>query len=567
MEPKSPHRWTAFLPARWVRGYQAAWLTQDAVAGVTLAAYAVPVSLAYATLAGLPPQNGIYCYLVGGLFYALFGTSRQLAIGPTSAISMLVGTTIAGMAANEPERWVAIAGLTALLVAVLCAIAYVLRLSNLVNFISETILIGFKAGAALTIAMTQLPKLFGVSGGGEHFFERVWILATQLGGTNGIVLVLGLLALGMLLLGEKRLPGHPVALPVIALATVIVSLFSLDQQGVSTVGVLPRGLPEFQTPSLRPRDVDGIVPLAGACFILAYIEGISAARALAQKHDYRISARTELLGLGMANLAAAFAQGYPVAGGLSQSVVNDKAGAKTPLALIFASLTLALCLLFLTDLLTNLPNVVLAAIVLVAVRGLIDVAALKHLYRVSRFEFSICMVAFAGVLLLGILKGVLLAVVVSLLMLLRGAARPHVAILGRIPGAHRYSDLARNPDNESIPGALIFRVEGALLYFNADHVREVVWESVLSALDLRLVVCDLSNSPYVDVAGARMLTRLHQDLQRRGVDLRVVEARAQARDLLRAEGVEDRVGYLGRHLALDAVIEEYENTPRNPRTT
>jgi len=438
----------------------------------------------------------------------------------------------------------------------------VLRLSNLVNFISETILIGFKAGAALTSAMTQLPKLLGVPGGGEHFVERAWILAGQAGETNAAVLLLGLIGLGVLLMGEKLFPGRPVALLVIALATAAVSLFSLDRQGVSTVGVLPRGLPELLTPSLRPRDIDGIVPLAAACFILAYIEGISAARTLAQKHDYRIAPRTELLGLGVANLAVAFAQGYPVAGGLSQSVVNDKAGAKTPMALIFASATLALCLLFLTGLLTNLPNVVLAAIVLVAVRGLIDIAALRHLYRVSRFEFTISLVAFIGVLLLGILKGVLLAVVVSLLMLLRGAARPHVAILGRIPGSRRYSDLQRHPDNESIPGVLIFRVEGGLLYFNADHVREIVWQRISAARDLRLVVCDLSNSPQVDVAGARMLGRLHQDLAGRSVGFRVVEAHARVRDMLRAEGLEERVGYLGRHLTLDSVIEEYEQAPR-----
>jgi high affinity sulfate transporter 1 len=549
------------LPAlTWLPLYERSWLRSDLIAGITLAAYAIPVSLAYASLAGVPPQAGIYCYLAGGLLYAAFGTSRQLAIGPTSAISMLVGATIAGMAITDPARWASIAALSALLVAVLSGVAYVLRLSTLVNFISETILLGFKAGAALTIAMTQLPKLFGVPGGGENFFERAWLLGSQLGETNWTVLALGLIGLAVLLVGEKLLPGRPVALLLVALAIAAASIFSLASYGVATVGSLPQGLPSLRPPSLRPRDVDGVVPLAAACFILAYIEGISAARSLAKQNDYEISPRTELLGLGMANLAAAFAQGFPVAGGLSQSVVNDKAGAKSPLALVFASGTLALCLLFLTGLLTNLPTVVLAIIVLVAVTGLIDLAELRHLYRVSRYEFAISMVAFAGVLLLGILRGVLLAVIVSLLMLLRSAAQPHVAILGRIPGSRRYSDLERHPDNESIPGVLIFRVEGPLLYFNADYVRGAVWAKVESAPGVRLVVCDLSNSPSVDVASARMLRRLHADLQARGIALRVVEAHARARDLLRAEGVEDRVGYLGRHLALDAVIAEHEQS-------
>jgi MFS superfamily sulfate permease-like transporter len=246
-----------------------------------------------------------------------------------------------------------------------------------------------------------------------------------------------------------------------------------------------------------------------------------------------------------------------VAGGLSQSVVNDKAGARTPLALVFASAALAACLLFLTKLLANLPTVVLAAIVLVAVRGLIDLKALRHLWRVSRLEFRVAMVALAGVLLFGILKGVLLASIASLLMLLAGAARPHVAFLGRIPGTGRFSDLARHPDNEALPGILIFRVESSLLYFNADHVRHAVWERVQAATELRLVVCDLSGAPIVDVAGARMLAAMHTELAKCEVRMRIVEAHAKVRDLLRAEALEDRVGYLGRHISVDQAIAEF----------
>jgi high affinity sulfate transporter 1 len=543
---------------QWLAGYQARWLQADLIAGITLAAYAVPVSMAYATLAGLPPHYGIYCYLLGGFFYAVFGTSRQLAIGPTSAIALVVGTTVAAMADGDRSRWAEIAALTALVVAGLSVLAWLLRLSGLVSFISETILVGFKAGAALTIAMTQLPKLFGVKGGGENFFERAWTLAGQLGETNLAVLAIGLGALVLLLLGDRFLPARPVALLVVALAIAVVSLTSLEEAGVATVGALPAGLPDFKLPSLRLRDVDGILPLGCACFLLAYIEGISAARAIAARHDYQINPRQELLALGAANVAVAFGQGFPVAGGLSQSAVNDKAGARTPLALLFASLTLAACLLFLADLLGNLPTVVLAAIVLVAVRGLIDLPALRHLRRVSRLEFRIAMVALVGVLLLGILKGVLLAAIASLLMLIAGAARPHVAFLGRIPGTRRYSDFARHPDNEALPGIVIFRVESSLLYFNIEHVRHVVGERIHATDKLRLVVCDLSDAPFVDVAGARMLAGLHQDLAKRQVRLRIVEAHAKARDLLRAEGLEERVGYLGRHMSVEQAITELQ---------
>src|SRR5262245_15577776 len=270
--PEGPnHGWRAvFPPAHWFAAYRLQWLAGDAVAGVTLAAYAIPVSLAYASLAGLPPQNGIYCYLIGGLFYALFGSSRQLAIGPTSAISMLVGVTLAGMAEGDPARWAAIAALTALVIAAMCIIAWLLRLSSLVNFISETILLGFKAGAALTIALTQLPKLFGVKGGGEQFFERLAILGGQLPETNLAVLAFGLVALALLLLGEKFLPGRPVALAVVIVSIVVLSVTSLVDQGFKVVGALPQGLPEFKLPGLRVRDVEGILPLAFACLLLAY---------------------------------------------------------------------------------------------------------------------------------------------------------------------------------------------------------------------------------------------------------------------------------------------------------
>ncbi|MBS1107276.1 MAG: sulfate transporter [Deltaproteobacteria bacterium] len=550
----------AFPPAQWLPAYRPQWLTHDAIAGATLAAYAIPVSLAYASLAGLPPQYGVYCYLVGGLFYALFGSSRQLAIGPTSAISMLVGVTVAGMAQGDPQRWADIAALTALVVAVMCVLAWLLRLSSLVNFISETILLGFKAGAALTIALTQLPKLFGVKGGGEHFFERIVVLGGQLPDTNLTVLAFGLAALAVLLLGEKLLPGRPVALFVVMASIAILSLTPIGDLGFQVVGALPQGLPDFHPPGLRLRDVDGVIPLAFACLLLAYVESVSAARTLAQANGYEIDPRQELLGLGVANLAAAFFQAYPVAGGLSQSSVNDKAGARTPLALVFASLTIGLCLMYLTGLLSNLPNVVLAAIVLVAVKGLIDVSALRHVWRVSRFEFSVSMVAFAAVLVLGILKGVMVAVVVSLLLLIRRAANPHVAFLGRIPGTRRYSDMERNPDNEAIPGALLFRVEASLLYFNVEHVRDAVWERIRSIPGpLRLVVCDLSMSPAVDLAGANMLLALHAGLQAKGVPLRLVAAHAAVRDLLRAAGLEERVGYFGRRVSVADAIDAFQS--------
>jgi high affinity sulfate transporter 1 len=545
-----------FPPAQWLPGYQAAWLRNDAAAGITLAAYAIPVSLAYASLAGLPPQHGIYCYLVAGIAYALFGTSRQLAVGPTSAISMLVGTTVAGMAAGDPARWVQIAALVAMIFAALSVVAWALKLSSLVNFISETVLLGFKAGAAFTIAMTQLPKLFGVKGGGEHFFERVGVLAGQLPDTNPVVLGFGLVAIALLVAGEKLIPSRPVALLVVIASILALTFTPLSQYAFKTVGLLPVGLPEIALPSLRATDVDGVIPLALACFLLAYIEGVSAARALAQKNGYEIDARQELFALGASNLAASLGQGYPVAGGLSQSTVNDKAGARTPLALVFASVTIGLCLLFLTGLLKNLPDVVLAAIVLVAVKGLVNVAELRRIWALSKMEFAIAMVAFAGVLLLGILKGVLLAAIISLLLLIRRAAQPHVARLGRVPGTRRFSDVERHPENESVPGALILRVDAGLVYFNTGHVRDRVRSLLAASGDgLKLVVWDLSTSPNVDLAGARLVGDIQREVAARGAALRVVDAHSQVRDLVR-KAVGESVGEVSRRISIEDVLAE-----------
>jgi high affinity sulfate transporter 1 len=552
-------RWH-FLPiSGWLPHYEPAWLRWDLVAGVTLAAYAVPQSLAYAGLAGLPPQTGLYCYLLAGLGYALFGSSRHLAIGPTSAIALLVGVTLSGLAGGDATRQAALASLTALIVAGVFALAWLLRLSVLVSFISESILTGFKAGAALVIATTQLPKLFGVRGGEGDFFERLGQLAGQLPETHLLTLVVGVGAILALMLGEKFLPGRPVALGVVLVAIVVASVGQIERQGVKVVGQLPAGLPHLQVAgaslgAVRIAELRQLTALAFACFLLAYIESVSAARTFALKHHYPVDPRQEFLGLGAANLLVGLWQGFPVAGGLSQSAVNEKAGARTPLSLAFAAVVIALVLLFFTGLFQNLPDTVLAAIVLIAVKGLIDPKELRYLWHASRIDFGAAGVALVGVLAMGILDGVIIAVLASLVMVLGRVARPHVAFLGRIPGTDRFSDVARHPENEGVPGVLAFRVEASLVYFNVDHVLEAVLQRVRSEPELRRVVYDLSNTPYLDVAGARMLRRLRDELADRNIELRVVGAHSEVRDRLRFEKLQDWVGPINRHVTLGEAV-------------
>jgi sulfate permease, SulP family len=545
-----------FPPLTWLAEYEPSWLRQDAIAGLTLAAYAIPVSLAYAGLAGLPPQVGIYGYMLGGIGYALLGSSRQLAVGPTSAISLMIAGTVGSLAGDDAIRYAQIASLSACAIALLCLIAWLFKLSILVRLVSDSILVGFKAGAGLTIIMSQLPSLFGVIGGGHNFFERAIRLAGQLGDINPMVLAIGVVACLLLLLGERFLPGRPVGLTVVALSILMATLFGLPSLGIPVTGNIPEGLPAFAVPTIGMLEFDELFPIAAGCVLLAYIEGVSAARSFAAKHGYSLDVQQEFLGLGAANLAVAFGHGYPVAGGLSQSAVNDAAGARTPLALVLCSFALALCLLFFTGLLTNLPKAVLAAIVFAAVYKLVDASALLRMWRVSRIDFYAAAIALVSVLLLGILQGVLLAALASIFLLLGRASQPNIAFLGRLPGTGRYSDSARHEGVVPLVGVIAFRPEASLLYINAETILETVLNAFRKSSDIKLVACDLSASPYIDLAGARMLHDLYDELASRHVAFCIVGAHAQLRDLLRAEGLAEKTDSGEWLQTLDSVLGE-----------
>ncbi|OPH81758.1 SulP family inorganic anion transporter [Nitrobacter vulgaris] len=545
-----------FPPLTWLAEYRLSWLRYDAIAGVTLAAYAIPVSLAYAGLAGLPPQVGIYGYLLGGLGYALMGSSRQLAVGPTSAISLMIASSVGALAGGDAMRFAQIASLAAFAVALLCLIAWLFKLSVLVRLVSDSILVGFKAGAGLTIIMSQLPNLFGVAGGGHNFVDRAIRLAGQIGNINPLVLAIGIAAVVLLLLGERFLTGRPVGLMVLALSILMATLLGLPAMGVPVTGKIPPGLPAFEVPTFGMLDFQDLFPIAAGCLLLAYIEGVSAARSFAAKHGYSIDVRQEFLGFGAANLAVAFGHGYPVAGGLSQSAVNDTAGARTPLALLFCSLTLALCLLFFTELLTNLPRAVLAGVVITAVYRLVDVRALLRMWEVSRIDFYAAAIALVSVLLLGILQGVLLAALASILLLLIRASRPNIAFLGRLPESGRYSDSIRHEGVTPLVGVVAFRPEASLLYINAETILEAVLEKLRMVSDVRLVACDLSASPYIDLAGARMLLDLYDELASRQITFCIVGAHAQLRELLRAEGLAEKTDSSEWLRTLDSVLSE-----------
>jgi sulfate permease, SulP family len=544
----------------WLPKYEAKNFRWDLVAGITLASFVLPESMAYATLAGVPTYFGIYCCLAGGLIFALFTTSRQVALGPTSAISLMIGSTVAVLSGGDLQRWAEIAELSALVVAIICFIAFFFKLSSLVNFISDSILLGFKAGAALSIMATQLPKLFGVEGGGANFFSRLKNLFTELPDTNWVVLLFGISALILLIIGEKLFHNKPVSLVIVIVAIIVISFTQLSSYGLHITGEIPKGLPKLGRPSLRFRDVEGVLELAFACFLLAYIETISAARTFATKNNYEINPRQELLSLGFANIAASFSSAYIVSGGLSQSTVNEKSGARTPLAIIICSATLTIILLFLTGLLKNLPEVILAVIVLHAVSGLIKIKELKHIYRLSRPEFLVAMIALVGVLLFGILKGVLVAVVMSIIFLLRRTANPVISVLGRIANTSNYSDISRHTDNIVYDGLLILRIESSLLYFNSESTHQKFLELMdLTAGPLRCIILDLSASPYMDVGGSKIITLFEDQLRRKGIQLKIVNALAGVREILRKQGLEDKIGHINREDSIQDAVQEFQD--------
>lgn len=543
----------------WLPDYKRSFLKWDLIAGGTLAFFVIPTSMAYATLAGLPPETGIYCYVFAGLLYFFFGSSRHLAIGPTSAISIVVAASIGAMAAADPAKAVILGSATALFMAFLFFIAYLIRFSSLINFISDTVLVGFKAGAALVIASTQLPKLFGITASGNNFIQRIANLVSHLVETNLVILLFGAVALTCLILGNHFFKGKPVSLVIVIASILVVTFTGLKDMGVAVVGEIPRGIPSLRWPVVSPDEISDIFFLALACFFLSYVESVSAARAIAKDKGYEIDTRQELLALGAANLASAIGGGYAVAGGLSQSTVNTKSGAKSLFSIVFTSLVLILTLYFLTGLFKNLPLVILAVIVIDAVIGLINIRELKHLYRVSRLEFWVSVLTIVAVIFFGVLKGIILAVVFSLISLLRKSASPHIAVLGRIPGTTLFSDIYRHPDNVPVEGVLILRPESSILYFNINHIREEIRELINNRQgNLVLLILDLSSANYVDVPGARFLIQLEDELKKKGIGFRIVDALGRVRDILRAEGMENEIGHISRRMTINEILEDFQ---------
>ena len=551
------------LPAlTWLRGYDKRWLRGDIIAAITLAAYLLPAALGDASLANLPPEAGLYACLFGGLVFWLFCSSRHTVITVTSAISLLMGASLGEIAGGDPARFSALAAGTALLVALIAFVAWLARAGVMVNFISESVMTGFKCGVALFLASTQLPKLFGVHGAHGDFWKNTAHFIRHANETNPASLAIGGIALGVLVLGKIFLKNKPVAILVVVGGIIASSALSLETRGVKLLGEVPQGLPSIGLPAIRWADLNQLLPLAFACFLLGAVETAAIGRMFTARHGGRLNANQEFLGLAAANLMSGLGRGFPISGGMSQSLVNEGGGARTSLSGALAAGIILVVVLFFSHLLSALPQPVLAAVVLMAVAGLFKVSTLKQLWRGDRPEFVVAIAALLGVLGSGLLRGVMIGAVISIVQLLRAASHPHVAILGRIPGTRRFSDQKRHPDNELLPGVLIFRPESSLVYFNVDQVCETIRDRVRAERKPpTLVVVDLSAAPRVDLQSAHALAGLADELTAAHVRFRAVEARSSVRERLQSEGLDARLGGIDHATSVADVVERSQREP------
>ncbi len=534
----------AFFPiTSWLPAYDRTWLRADLLAGVTLAAFTIPEAMAYAGLAGLPPQAGLYAGIAAPLLYLLLGTSRQLSIGVTSAVSILVASGLGLLAAGDPARYAEQAALLALMVCVIALIARVLKLGFLVNFISEPVLIGFSSGAALYIASTQLSKLFGINGCHGEFFERIACVVTNLDETHIPSLVLGLIAITVLLLGEHFLPSLPWSLIVVLWSILMIGFTNLGAQGIAIAGDIPQGLPRIEVPAFNLADIRRLLPTALAVFLLAYVEGMSMARNFASKYGYRVDSNQELLALGVSNLGAGLTQSYPVAGSMSRTALSDSAGTKTQLAGGVAAILIAVVVVFFTGIFSQLPEPVLAAVVIAAVRGLFKREQLQHLYHVRRREFWIAIIALMGVLLFGMLEGVMIGVIISLLVLVGRVSQSRLSLLGRVPETIRFADIRDHPEYHTVPGLMLIRVDEMIFFANATPISEEIERLVAESEDpVHALLLDLEMSEDLDISSTIMLRELHGTLAENDIRLMLSRVSPDAQTLLDRSGVTAIIG-------------------------
>jgi SulP family sulfate permease len=546
---------------RWLPSYDKSWLKFDLIAGLTLAAFAIPDNMAYATLAGLPPEYGLYAGIMAPLAYFIFATSRHASVGPSSSEAIMVATFMAALVITSPSQYAALVALTAILVGIICVVAWLLHLGFFVNLISGPVMKGFLVGTGIVIIVSQIPKLLGLSGAPSSFFDKIVFILQNLSQTNIYALALGVGALLLVFVLEHKFPRLPGSLIVVILSIIFVGLADLAEKGVEIVGTIPQGLPELGIPVFTLADVELVFPLAIGLFILSFVELSAITRTYAKAHEYEVDKNQELLALGASSISVGIGQGFPIGGSFSKTAVNDKNGAKTQLAGAVAAGVIILVVLFLTGFFYYLAEPVIAALIVVAVFKMVDIAGLARIGHINKTELFIAMITFGGVLIFGILIGVLIGTFLSLIEILYRFSFPHMVVIGRIPGTNMFGDIIRHPDNEAIPGVFIYRIDAPLIFANAESFKENFFKALgREQRPIHLAIIDLDSSPFTDVTAIDMIRELITELERKGIALRLANVTGQARDVLRAAGIEDKVGKLDQTTTIAALLEQSKNS-------
>jgi high affinity sulfate transporter 1 len=547
-----------YLPIlNWLPKYERVWLRGDVMAGLTVLALLIPEGMAYAEIAGMPPQTAFYAAPIGLLLYAIFGTSRQLVVAVSAAIATMSAAAVAPLAAAGSPEYAALTAGLAVLAGLVAILAGLLKLGRIASFFSESVLAGFVTGLALTIAIKQVPKLFGFESGSGNFWERLYDIFIHLDETHGLTLLIGLVSIALLFLLEHRFHKLPAALIVMVLGIVFSVLFGFEGLGVHVVGEIPAGLAPPKIPAISLDQWLLLLPAAFGLALVNFAEAYGPARSFAARHRYEISADQELVGLGAANLGAGLFQGFSIGSSLSKSAANDRAGAKTPVALIVCAVLTVLVALFFTPLFEPLPEAVLAAVVVVAITGMVKIKAIRRLYRLNRFDFVLAIVAVLGVLTFEALEGLLIAVILSLIALVWRASQSKLSVLGREPGRFILSDTRRHPENRTIPGLLILRPDEGLFFANADALRNEIMALVESAQPpARVVLLDLEMSNQLDVPAMDMLAELKEELDHREAELWLARLHQPVRQALDRSGFLQQVGPEKIHpRSLDSILE------------
>lgn len=560
----------------WGRRYSPALFRSDLVAGLTVAVMLIPQAMAYAALAGMPPVTGLYASMAPLLVYAVLGTSGQLAVGPVAITALLTASGLAPLAGGDPGTYVALAALLALMVGVIQGVLGVLRLGALVNFMSHAVISGFTSAAAIVIATSQVPALLGLDVSSSHgWLDTVAGVVGAVRDTNPVTLAIAGAAVLLLAASRRWAPSAPSALLVVAVATAAVAGFGLDRLGVDILREIPAGLPSPAVPPVSLAAVQALLPTAMTIAVISYMEGISVAKAIAAKTRQVIDADQELIATGAANVAAGLFQSFPVAGGFSRTAVNYQAGARTGVASAITAAVIAVAVLAFTPLFFSLPRAVLAAVIVVAVVGLIDVRDGVETWRVRPADGATLAITFAGTLLLGVELGIAVGVAVSLGMFVWRTANPHAAELGRVEGTTVLRNIDRYPARTD-PQVVILRIDGPLYFANAKFVEDRVLALSSTRPELRHVVLDAAAVSDIDASGAHTLAEVDERLIERQITLHLATVRGPVRDVLtRADllpalveqqrvhrSVDDAVGAL--HLPTDSPLRAGGDGERAP---